>query len=78
MIIEIILLIAAVPIGLFIARLAKDELKDGSRWFRLLVSISLSLSILSLLFGKPYQTLTLIFIAIVSFLSFTRSKKDYK
>jgi hypothetical protein len=75
MIIEIVLLILAVPVGYLIAWMARDELVAGQKWFRALVVASVVLAGLCWLFGALiYLPLALIFIAIVSFVSLVKSK----
>ena len=73
MIVEIILLILAVPAGFLIAWLGRDELVDGKKWFKFVVISSLALAGLFWLFGLDYVSLTLGFIAIVSFISVIKS-----
>lgn len=73
MIIEIILLILAVPTGFLLAWLGRDELVDGKKWFKLIIVASLVLSGLFWLFGLDYISLTLGFIAIASFISIIKS-----
>jgi hypothetical protein len=74
MIIEIILLILAVPAGLLIAYLARDELIQGQKWFKILVIASLALAGLFWMMNLDYISLTLVFIAIASFVSLVKSK----
>lgn len=78
MITEIILLLFAIPVGFLIAWLAKDELVQGRKWFRLLVIASISLALLFWVFGFDYISLTLIFIAIVSLISHLKGKDNRK
>jgi len=74
LIIEIILLILAVPAGLLIAYLARDELIQGQKWFKILVIASLALAGLFWMMNLDYISLTLVFIAIASFVSLVKSK----
>ena len=76
MIIELILLALAVPTGFLIAWMARDELVDGRRWFAALAVICAVLMILFANLGFGYITLTLVFIAIVSFISLIKSKDE--
>ena len=73
MIIELILLILAVPAGFLIAWLGRDELVDGKKWFKGLIISSVVLAGLLWLFGLDYISLTLGFIAIASFISVIKS-----
>ena len=74
MIVEIIIILLAIPAGLMLAHAARDELEEGRNWFRILTIASLALAGLFWLLGYNYITLTLIFIAIVSFISYIKSK----
>ena len=74
MIIQTILLILAIPAGFLIAWMARDELVQGREWFRGLVIAPLALAGLFWLLGISYLCPTLVFIAIISFISFVKSK----
>jgi len=74
MIVEIILLVLAIPAGFLIAWMARDELAEGRKWFRAMVIASLTLAILFWILGFVYISLTLIFITIVSFISLIKSR----
>ena len=41
MILEVLILILAIPTGFLIAWMAKDELIDGQKWFRALIILGL-------------------------------------
>lgn len=69
MIVQIILLILAIPVGYLIAYMARDELVQGRDWFRFIVIASFALAGLFWLLGLSSIALTLVFIAIVSFVS---------
>ena len=74
MIIELILLVLAIPTGFLIAWMARDELADGRKWFRALIVASIALAALFWIIGLGYISLTLIFMAIVSFVSLIKSR----
>ncbi|MEM4259369.1 MAG: hypothetical protein QXS38_01230 [Candidatus Pacearchaeota archaeon] len=69
MIIELILLILAIPVGYLIAQIAREELNYGKVWFEALFIISIVLSGLFWLLGEKYISLTCLFIAVVSMVS---------
>lgn len=73
MIIEIILILCAFPIGLLISYLARDELIIGRKWFKAIFLVSIFFSIYFYLFGERYAVFSSIFIAIVAIVSYTRS-----
>jgi len=75
MIIEIIILLSAIPIGYLIAWLAKDELVAGKKWFRVLIILSILISAWFYLIGEKYISWTAGFILIVSLISLIQSKK---
>lgn len=74
MIVEILTLFLAIPVGVLIAWMARDELIDGRKWFY-------GTMIVSAVFGTGFAvkgygeiTLTFWFIAIVSFVSIIKSR----
>jgi len=75
MIIEIILLVLAIPAGFLLAWMAKDELKAGREWFWALIFISIFLSSMFLYYEIIYASLTCLFIAIVSLISLFKGRK---
>jgi ABC-type Fe3+ transport system permease subunit len=62
MLIEIGLLILAIPVGLLIAYLTKDELKQGRFWFRIICDVSLVLAALFLILKVNYLAWTFLFV----------------
>lgn len=76
MLIEIIILLLAIPSGYLIAWLARDELKDGRKWFRILIIASMISGIWFYLIKLFYISLTLGFIFIVSLISLIKSKDE--
>ncbi len=73
MILPIVLLILAIPTGYLIAWLARDELKQGRLWFRILIIASLLSGIFFYLYDYNHISLTSFFITIVSVISFVKS-----
>jgi len=69
---NILVLILGIPIGLLVRFLAKEELKQGKKYFRILIISSILLGILFYLYGIYYMTLTMAFILIVSLISFLK------
>lgn len=68
----ILVLVLAVPIGYLLAYLCRDELKDGRKYFKLLVFLSAILGIV-FLFLDLIVGLSLIFISVVSLISLIKS-----
>jgi uncharacterized membrane protein len=73
LIINIVLLIIAVPVGLLIAYLCRDELVEGRKWFRIIVLMGIILGIWFYIRGQTYISLTLFFIAIAALVSHIKS-----
>ena len=65
-IIGIIILLLGIPIGTFLARITKEELKEGQKWFKLIVFFSLIGAIVSLILRNDYLLFSFLFIAIVT------------
>ncbi|MBU1129421.1 MAG: hypothetical protein KJ949_02195 [Nanoarchaeota archaeon] len=62
----IFVLILGVPIGDFLARVTKDELKQGKKWFKLIVVLSLIGGLIGLIISNDVLMFTFFFIAIVT------------
>ena len=74
MIIEISLLILAVPVGFLLAWMTGDELVVVRKWFMALLVMSVVAGIGFYVFGLGYIGGTFGFIAIVSFISLMKGK----
>ncbi|KHO49001.1 hypothetical protein J4412_02135 [Candidatus Pacearchaeota archaeon] len=64
--IGIIFLILGIPIGDYLKKLTEDEQKDGQKWFRILIAISVAIGFYGLIIGNDWLLFTLFFIAIVT------------
>lgn len=73
MLFEIILLIAAIPVGFLIAYLANDELVQGRKWFRAIILLSLLAIAASATATNIPILLTSIFALIVATISYWKS-----
>ena len=71
-------LILGIPIGNILAKNTHEELKDGRKWFLLLIGICFIGSILNLIFSNDALFFTFLFIAIVTSRSFVKKKKKNK
>ncbi|HIH52550.1 MAG TPA: hypothetical protein HA284_03385 [Nanoarchaeota archaeon] len=47
-------------------KLTEDEQKDGQKWFRILIAISVAIGFYGLIIGNDWLLFTLFFIAIVT------------
>ncbi len=62
----IVFLALGIPIGNLLAKLTKEELKSGQRWFKLIIALSLIGAIVFLILGNDVLLFSLLFIAIVT------------
>ena len=74
MILEIIILLFAIPTGFLIAWLTRDELISGKKWFRVLIITSILVGIWFWLIGKTYVSWTAGFILIVSLIALIKAE----
>ena len=73
MMIELIILILAIPIGFLIAHLTRDELVIGRIWFKLILVVCAVMGVWFYFKGMVYITLTFLFILIVVLVSLIKS-----
>ena len=64
--IGVLFLALGILIGNFLAKITKEELKSGRKWFKLIVIISLIFGVVGLIFGNDILLFSLFFIAIVA------------
>jgi ABC-type sugar transport system permease subunit len=69
----ILILLTAIPVGLLIAWLTKEELRDGQRWFKLIALLSCVGSVAFLILKNEIVALSLVYMAIVSYMSVRRA-----
>ena len=62
----IVFLALGIPIGNFLAKITKEELKSGQKWFKLIVLLALIGAIIFLVLGNDIILFSLLFIAIVT------------
>lgn len=75
LLIGIIVLILGIPIGNLLAKNTKEELKQGRKWFAVLVFIGLIGGFTGLIIGNDVLLFTMFFIAIVTSRSLGKRKK---
>ena len=66
------ILILGIPIGNLLAKYTKEELKDGRKWFNLLIFVGLIGGITGLIIGNDSLMFSFLFIAVVSSRSLRR------
>ena len=59
-------LLLGIPIGSYLAKVTKEELKKGQKWFKLIVIVSLIGAIVSLILSNDILLFSFLFIAIVT------------
>lgn len=74
-IIGIAVLALGIPIGDILAKNTLEELKDGRKWFNLLIMLSFAGAIISIIFGEDALLYTFLFIAIVTSRSLGNGKR---
>ncbi len=74
LVIGIVLLASGIPIGNILAKITKEELRSGRKWFKLIVLVSLIFGVVGLLIRNDILMFSLFFIAIVTSRSLKNSK----
>jgi len=64
--IGILILAFGYPIGNFLSRVTKEELKSGQKWFKIITSVSLIGGVVGLVIGNDIMLFSFFFIAIVT------------
>jgi hypothetical protein len=70
-VIALVVLFFAIPVGFFLREITKEELGQGRKYFKIIWIISFLLGI-GFIFIKPYMGFSLLFISIVSFISWRK------
>jgi Ca2+-dependent lipid-binding protein len=60
------ILILGIPVGSLLAKATREELKQGKKWFKRLINLSLIGAVISLILGYDALLFGLLFIAIVT------------
>jgi len=74
MIAEIVLLVLAIPVGLLIAAMTRDELVEGRKWFKVIIIVGVAVGGWFYLTGDKAIAYTCLFGVIVAFVSLIKSK----
>jgi len=72
LLIGILFLVSGIPIGKLLAKVTKEELKQGKKWFKLLIILCLTGAIVFIILGNDAILFGLLFIAIVTSQSLKR------
>ncbi len=73
-VIGIIVLALAFPLGNYLAKATKEELKQGQKWFRLIIVLSLAGAVAGLFLRNDILLFSFLFMAIVTSRSLKRKK----
>ena len=76
--IGVIVLILGIPIGNILAKYTKEELKDGRKWFNLLIFIGLIGGLVGAIIQNDSLMFSFLFIAIVTIRSLNSNYTKYK
>ncbi len=66
LLIGVFVLFLGIPIGNYLAKITKEELKSGQIWFRRIIILSLIGVIIGLILGNDVLLFTFAFIAIIT------------
>ena len=72
LLIGVLVLLLGFPLGSFLARVTKEELKSGQKWFKLIIILSLIGGFVGLILRNDMLMFSLFFIAIVTSRSLRR------
>ncbi len=61
-----LVLLLGFPIGFYLRKITRDEIKEGQKWFRLIILVSFVGSIISLILRNDILLFTFLFITIVT------------
>lgn len=65
-IVSLIVLALGIPIGNFLAKITKEELRSGQKWFKIIIILCLIGAVFFLIFEEDALLFSLLFIAIVT------------
>ena len=73
LLINILILLLAIPVGYLIAYLCKDELVSYKKYFRILMIVGIIGAIGFKLYGLLVESLTMLFLLVIALMSFLLS-----
>lgn len=65
-IIAVVVLALGIPLGNLLAKITKEELKQGKLWFNIIIIISIVGAVYSLIIKNDYLLFTFLFITIIT------------
>ena len=66
LLIGVVVLALGFPLGMYLAKVTRDESKEGQKWFKLITIISLGGVLINLILGNDILLFSFAFIAIVT------------
>lgn len=66
LLVGIIILAFGIPIGNLLAKMTKEELTSGQKWFKLIIILALIGGVICLVIGNDFLMFSFFFIAIVT------------
>lgn len=66
LVIGVVVLLFGIPIGNYLAKITKEELKSGQVWFRLIIAVSLFIGFYGLLVSNDFILFSGFFVALVT------------
>lgn len=75
LVIGVVVLLLGFPVGNYLAKITKEELKGGQVWFRLIIAVSLLIGFYGLLVGKDFVLFSGFFVALVTSRSLRKKKE---
>ena len=73
LVIGVVFLLLAWPIGYFLAKMTKEELKQGKKWFKLIILLSLVGALVSLFYRDDAFLFSFLFMALVTGMSLKKN-----
>jgi hypothetical protein len=74
-VLSICILALGIPIGDYLSRITKEELKSGQKWFKIIIMICFIGAIFALIWGSDALLFGFLFMAIVTSRSLNRKGK---
>jgi len=73
MLYEILVIFVAIPLGYWVAYLARDELVIGRKWFLLVMIVSAIMAVMSFVFRDTVIGFSSLFILLFTYISYWKS-----
>ncbi len=74
LIISLVFLCLGFPIGFYLKKITRDEIKQGQKWFKLIISVGFIGSLISLILRNDVLLFSFLFIVIVTSMSLKKNR----